>query len=189
MLYPGFQNKLTRHKAHWKDCTRCPLCETRRSVVLYRGSIPCDFLLVGEAPGEIEDLRGRPFVGPAGKLLNQILLDVLVHRLKNLRYAITNIVACIPIIEDELSSGKTRAPDKNEAKACKPRLEKFIEICKPRLIVTLGKTAEKYLPGHSASTLGIIHPAAILRMENDGQKDLAIKRATLALRKGLEGIV
>jgi uracil-DNA glycosylase len=65
------------HVDDWKDCTRCPLHTVRSNVVLARGSIPCDILFVGEAPGRSEDALGKPFVGPAGILLDEMIEDAL----------------------------------------------------------------------------------------------------------------
>ena len=82
-----------RHREKWKGCERCSLYRGRRSVVLCRGKLPCDVLFVGEAPGVSEDVLGRPFVGPAGKLLDEIVERALDGQYD---YAITNLVACIP---------------------------------------------------------------------------------------------
>lgn len=82
-----------RHKAKWIDCQRCSLCERRKHVVLVRGKIPAPVLFIGEAPGASEDVLGRPFVGPAGKLLDHIIEKGIDGQYD---YAITNLVGCIP---------------------------------------------------------------------------------------------
>lgn len=81
------------HRRKWKNCQKCPLCRSRGKIVLARGKIPSPLLLVGESPGESENVIGRPFIGPAGKLLDRILKVAVDGRVD---YAITNLVACIP---------------------------------------------------------------------------------------------
>ncbi len=66
-------SKYQEYKKQWKGCKRCPLYKTRRKIVHCRGSLPCDIFFLGEAPGDSEDLLGKPFVGPAGKLLDRII--------------------------------------------------------------------------------------------------------------------
>ena len=82
------------HLANWKDCTRCPLHETRIQTALYRGQVPCDILLIGEAPGPSENVLGEPFAGPAGHLLDQIVGQ---SGLGKFRLCFTNLVGCIPL--------------------------------------------------------------------------------------------
>ena len=129
----------------WDNCTDCNLCNNRTRIVYFRGSCPCDVLFVGEAPGRNEDLSGLPFVGRSGQLLDQLIADVQKET-KKFTYGITNIVCCIPTQKDE-RTGKVsiRVPDKLEAEACRLRLHTTIHRCNPKLIVTLGKTAKKYL--------------------------------------------
>jgi len=179
------------HERKWKDCTRCPLHQTRSRVVLWRGWMPCDFLLIGEAPGESEDCLGEPFVGPAGNLLDQILADAIsAAGGAPWRYAVTNLVACFPREAkiEEASSGSIRPPRKEEIQACRPRLLEFVAIAKPRLIVALGAIARQFAPWPESSDTTIqclIHPAAILRMDNQAQRDLAYKRCVLTLTEAL----
>lgn len=152
--------RLKTHIKRWNHCTRCPLHRKRHKVVLYRGSIPADILFIGEAPGDSEDIIGKPFVGPAGKVLDSILQDLSVFDKANpIRYCITNVVGCIPLN----TRGDTRQPHKDEIEACRPRLLQFIEIVKPRLIITLGKVPKKNLPPKLDVPLqSLIHPAALL---------------------------
>lgn len=82
-----------KHRAKWSDCRRCVLCHRRKRVVLGRGTLPARLLLIGEAPGASEDVIGRAFVGPAGKLLNRILRAAIDF---DLSVAMTNLVACVP---------------------------------------------------------------------------------------------
>lgn len=159
------------HKKNWSNCTRCSLHLTRQNVVLAKGSIPCDVLLIGEAPGESENAIGSPFVGPAGKVLDQIIekaRSIYVNGDSGvLRYAFTNLVGCIPLRE-----GEKQEPKKESIEACAPRLTEMVEMCGPRLMVAVGALSEKWLPNvmygpidHPATIIGITHPAAILRAD------------------------
>src|SRR5687768_11168283 len=87
-------NKLVRL---WDGCFDCTLCESRHKIVHFRGSIPCDILFIGEAPGDSEDTIGYPFIGRAGKIFNKLLLAARERTLwKHWTYGITNVVACRP---------------------------------------------------------------------------------------------
>jgi uracil-DNA glycosylase family 4 len=175
------------HQRRWENCQLCKLADTRRHVVLARGRIPCDVLFVGEAPGLSEDVLGQPFVGPAGQLLDQIIQTALSGR--EYRIAFTNIVACLPTGEEGLKAGE---PERECIKACAPRLQQFVNLCDPRLIVTVGALAAKNLPigcllnpdGSRREFIDVMHPAAILRMDVT-QKPLAIKRAVIILSDAL----
>lgn len=178
-----------KHVSDWSKCMKCDLCETRKSVVLARGSIPCDVLFIGEAPGESEDVLGRPFVGPAGKLLDQIIEQSVSS---SVSYAMTNLVACIP--RDRNNGGKTAEPEEHSLKECRPRLEQFVSIASPKLIVCVGKLAETWLaPGYKNSPkfarsipqVAITHPAAILRA-NIAMHDLLVKRCVVAITNAIQ---
>lgn len=178
------------HSVEWKDCERCCLCSSRKQVVLGRGVVPCDILFIGEAPGESEDVIGEPFVGPAGKLLDQIIRQAL-RRWPNLTYAMTNLVGCIP---RDANGDKVGEPEMESIEACAPRLQDFTEIAHPRLIVCVGALARDWIkPGFAKSTIlpskapsiDIIHPAAILRA-NVAQKGLLIQRAVVTLTNAVE---
>jgi uracil-DNA glycosylase family 4 len=153
----------------WQTCDRCPLHATRQNVVFARGNLPAEVLFIGEAPGQVEDDFGFPFVGPSGRLLATILKQIRQHN-NGWRYAITNPVGCIPWENDE---GKIRQPHTGELAACLPRLLRIVELCQPQGIVLLGKVAENsyatYSPGiekvlgYKPKSLGVYHPAYILR--------------------------
>jgi len=115
-------------------CKRCALGETRRSLVFGEGNPHAKLMLVGEAPGEKEDESGRPFVGPAGRILEKILDEVGINR-KDVY--ITGVVKCRP--------PKNRLPKKPEVTACVPFLQKQIELVRPSIIVCLGSLATKTL--------------------------------------------
>jgi uracil-DNA glycosylase len=162
-----------QHVADWRDCLRCDLCETRRNVVIMRGSVPSDIVFVGMAPGESEDSIGIPFVGPAGYLLNQII-DRTIGPKGNERYkySLTNLVCCIP--RDESSKKGYADPEDEHIQSCRPRLEEFINrIAKPRLIICVGALARDWLDGSRGKrwsidvgnipSAAIPHPSFILK--------------------------
>lgn len=178
----------------WKDCQQCNLCETRRKVVLARGTVPCDVLFVGEAPGESEDVIGLPFVGPAGKMLDSIIEDafrsVSVEPGKP-SYALTNIVCCIP---RDAEGNKVGEPSDEAVTACRQRLVEFVRLCDPRLIVCVGTVARDWLDlkrkrcirfHRDISQVSIHHPAFILRM-NAAQQGLAAQKCVVTIANALE---
>lgn len=167
------------HKRQWIKCRRCELYKTRSSVVLARGKLPCDVLFVGEAPGASEDVIGRPFVGPAGKLLDRMIKQSLPD---STRIAITNLVACIPV-DDE--GQKIIEPPKYAIAACKDRLQEMIGMSHAKLVVAVGKCAAKYLQSVDCPVVEIMHPAAILRMDVS-QQGLAYQRCLVALADAVE---
>lgn len=181
-----------QHYQLWHACTKCGLCEGRQKVVLARGRVPADILFIGEAPGQSEDVLGRPFVGPAGKLLDQIVasaLDGPSPEWQKRGVAFTNLVACIPLGED---GDKVKEPEPADIMACQSRLEQFVQVCKPKLAVLVGALASKWVNKQRASyglgdtrLVDIIHPAAILRA-NIVQRGLMVQRCIVALANAAE---
>ncbi len=148
-----------------RACTACPLHRSARQAVPGEGSAESGIFFLGEAPGYHEDLRGRPFVGPAGQLLDELLADIGLDRSK---VFITNVVRHRP--------PENRDPLPEEVSACDMWLRRHIEVLKPRVIVTLGRHAMgRFLPGESISRIHgrprtvngltvfpVYHPAAVL---------------------------
>lgn len=122
-------------KAAVAGCVKCGLCKGRTNTVFGVGDEKAKWLFIGEGPGRNEDLRGEPFVGQAGKLLDNMLLAMGLKRGENAYIA--NIVKCRPTDE----SGKDRPPTPAETAACMPYLERQIELIQPTILVALGKTA------------------------------------------------
>jgi len=116
-----------------RDCTRCGLCETRHNVVFGVGNRQADIMFVGEGPGEQEDLQGEPFVGAAGKLLDEMLYIIDLDRAKNCY--IGNIVKCRPPMN--------RDPLETEQDACIDYLRNQVALIRPKIIVCLGRVAAK----------------------------------------------
>ena len=153
------------------SCTDCGLCETRHNVVFGIGNRETDVLFVGEGPGEQEDLQGEPFVGPAGKLLDDMLSIIDLDR--NSNCYIANIVKCRP--------PRNRDPLETEQDACIGYLRNQVALIKPKIIVCLGRIAAKRLidqdyritrqHGQWVERNGIwmtavYHPSALLRDVN-----------------------
>ncbi|HJV81480.1 MAG TPA: uracil-DNA glycosylase [Noviherbaspirillum sp.] len=127
-------------------CTKCGLCTGRTKTVFGVGDEKAKWLFVGEGPGRNEDLRGEPFIGQAGKLLDNMLLAMGLKRGENAYIA--NIVKCRPTDE----TGRDRVPTPVETAACMPYLERQITLIQPTVIVALGKTAAISLLGVDAET-------------------------------------
>jgi DNA polymerase len=167
-------SKYKSHVADWITCNKCHLCKKRINVVLLRGSIPCQVLFIGEAPGDSEDVIGSPFIGPAGRLLDHVVRQSLKD---SHSYAMTNLVGCIP--RDAMNA--KGEPPKEAILACRPRLLEVIDLCQPKLIVCVGLLSSKNVPSVSDATkVAITHPAAILRMDVS-QQALAIKRCIVTV--------
>ena len=149
------------------ECTGCPLSQTRTNVVFGVGNPNADIMFIGEGPGEQEDLQGEPFVGPAGKLLDDMLSIIDLDRSK---VYIANIVKCRP--------PRNRDPLEEEQLACLDYLRNQVALVKPKIIVCLGRIAATRLirpdfritREHGSWTqrngiefTAIYHPSALLR--------------------------
>lgn len=162
-------------------CTKCDLCKSRTQTVFGVGDPQARWLFVGEGPGRNEDFQGEPFVGPAGKLLDNMFAAMALKRGDNTYIA--NIVKCRPT---DAAKGD-RPPAAEEMDACLPYLERQIALIKPSIIVALGKTAALALlkldPATPVSSLrGTVHrhadvpvivtyhPAYLLRKPKDKSK-------------------
>ncbi len=176
------------------SCTQCSLCKSRTQTVFGVGDQKARWLFVGEGPGRNEDFQGLPFVGPAGKLLDNMFVAMGLKRGENTYIA--NIVKCRPTDANK----RDRPPAAEEASACQPYLERQIALIKPTVIVALGKTAALSLlkldPAtpvsklrgtvHRYADLPVIvtyHPAYLLRSPADKRKtwaDLCLAMQTYA---------
>ncbi|MBC8007004.1 MAG: uracil-DNA glycosylase [Prolixibacteraceae bacterium] len=162
-------------KSSASTCTACVLHGSRKQAVLGVGDVKAEWLFVGEGPGAEEDERGEPFVGQAGKLLDNMLAAIALQRGNNVYIA--NVVKCRP--------PGNRTPEPAEAHACEPYLTRQIELIRPRLIVALGKVAAQNLLGIEATLASLrgrihqyrntplivtYHPAYLLRNLVDKSK-------------------
>ena len=125
-------------------CPKCDLAKTRTHAVPGEGNPNADIVFIGEGPGFYEDQQARPFVGPSGKFLDELLASIGLRRED---VYICNVVKCRP--------PNNRDPQPGEISACNPWLDRQLEIIKPRVIVTLGRfSMTRYFPGQS---IGRIH--------------------------------
>ena len=169
-------------------CTACGLCRTRNKPVPGVGATQAEWLFVGEAPGSEEDAKGEPFVGQAGRLLDNMLAALGLAR--GTGVYIANVLKCRP--------PNNRTPEPREVEACLPYLDRQIELLRPRLIVALGRSAANALLDADVSIASLrgrvhryrsvplvvtYHPAYLLRNLPDKAKaweDLLLARRTMA---------
>ncbi|MBS1170556.1 MAG: polymerase [Burkholderiaceae bacterium] len=150
------------------QCNACGLCQNRTQAVPGVGDRNAAWLFVGEGPGFVEDQQGEPFVGPSGKLLDNMLLAMGLKRGANAYIA--NIVKCRPTDDN----GRDRPPTLDEAAMCRPYLERQIALIQPEIIVALGKTAAMMLLGSDpqaslASLRGKLH-----RLRTQDRRDIPL---------------
>ncbi len=150
-----------------RQCTDCPLSQTRTQAVPGEGPAAAEIMFIGEGPGFHEDRQGRPFVGPAGKFLEELLASVGLRREE---VYITNVVKCRP--------PNNRDPLPSEVQACRKYLERQLAIIRPRVVVTLGRHSLAWffpkdsitkVHGQARAKDGILflhlyHPAAALHL-------------------------
>ncbi len=137
--------------ARIRSCTACGLHVTRTQAVPGTGPVDADVMIVGEAPGFNEDVRGKPFVGAAGKLLDRLLERIGLSRDS---VYITNVVKCRP--------PQNRDPMPEEAEACLPFLRRQYALIRPQAVIILGRHAlERMLPGHGQ--ISRVHGQIVMR--------------------------
>src|SRR3954471_7129913 len=178
-----------------KGCQACPLWKTGTQTVFGEGSSDAKVVFVGEVPGNDEDLAGRPFVGPSGKLLDHVLEEVGIDRDE---IYVTNAVKHFKWEP----AGKRRIhkkPNAREIAACRPWLDAEIQLLKPKVVVCLGATAAQALLGpkfrvterhgelietnSGFHVMATVHPSAILRMPDDEARHREREQFTNDLRK------
>jgi uracil-DNA glycosylase len=184
-----------------KDCRDCPLWEHATQTVFGEGSSRAEVMLVGEQPGDQEDLQGHPFVGPAGQLLDRALAEAGVDR--KLVY-VTNAVKHFKW-EPRGKRRLHKTPAQREIEACHQWLQGEIRVIRPRVIVCLGATAAKALLGpdfrvstqrgryvtspHAECVFATFHPSALLRLRDERERQKAFGQLAEDLgliRKALE---
>jgi DNA polymerase len=192
------QRDLDRLKAAAAGCSGCALHERATQTVFGEGRQGARVMLVGEVPGDQEDLQGRPFVGPAGQLLDWSLEKAGIDRS---RAYVTNVVKHFKWVP----RGKRRIhskPSSLEIKACLPWLEAELAAVQPAVIVLLGATAAQALLGASfrvtrergtwlrsnlaPHVMATVHPSSLLRIEDDAERKDAIRVFVRELQKVAE---
>ena len=165
--------------ARIRNCTLCPLARSRSRAVPGEGPENADVMFIGEAPGFHEDKSGRPFVGAAGRFLEELLATINMTREE---VYIANVIKCRP--------PGNRDPMPNEIEACQPYLDRQIELIQPRMVVTLGRfSMARYFPNSKISAIhgqprkiqGVLyypmfHPAAALhqpKLRRTVEEDMA----------------
>jgi len=162
-------------------CTKCRLAGGRTQVVYGIGNADADLMFIGEGPGYYEDKQGEPFVGAAGQLLNKMLEEIGVRRAD---VRITNVILCRP--------PGNRDPMPDEVETCTPWLREQIELVDPRVIVTLGNFATRFMldkpvsisrvrgqrfPLEGRTVIPTFHPAAILRGGGEASTQMTALRS------------
>jgi uracil-DNA glycosylase len=181
-----------RRAAH--DCRGCPLFRRATQTVFGEGRARARLMLVGEQPGNDEDLEGRPFVGPAGRLLDRALAAAGIDRSDTY---VTNVVKHFKW-EPRGKRRLHKKPGAREVGACLPWLEKEMELIRPQVLVCLGATAAQALLGRSfrvttqrgrpfatrlaGPAVATIHPSSILRQRTAGDRDREMGRFTRDLQ-------
>jgi uracil-DNA glycosylase len=189
------KNSLAAFRAAAADCKACDLWKRGTQTVFGEGRLRAAVLFVGEQPGNDEDLAGKPFVGPAGRLLDSALEEAGINRSQTY---VTNVVKHFKW-EPRGKRRIHKKPNAGEISACRPWLEAEIALVKPKVIVALGATAAQALLGPSfrvtkqrgqfiESTLApyimaTIHPSAILRAPDDETRHLEHRRFVDDLKK------
>jgi len=195
------------HVAKYRKGCGSEMCSGVKHIVFARGTIPCDVLFIGEAPGESEDVCGQPFRGPAGKLLDHMIAmsgiadwsvgagaitETDVSDGERLRLAFGNIVNCVP----RDGAHKASEPTKDQILQCSGRLQEFIKICDPKLIICVGKLAAKWLDQdqndcikiHKAIPMAEVHHPAYILRSTFASQGLLRQTVVATLRSAVEEV-
>jgi len=188
-------------KSECAECTKCGLANTRNSVVFGEGNPLSPLMIVGEGPGQTEDLTGRPFVGRAGALLDECLAECKMSRK---HVFICNVVKCRACIQEN-GRFRNRPPAPEEIATCTPWLMRQIELIKPLVILSVGAPSAKFIikkdfamtkergiffdTPYAQTAIAALHPAYILRQQStsyDGGKSLLVADIEAARKKVVE---
>jgi uracil-DNA glycosylase family protein len=192
--------KLAKVATEAKSCTRCPLYRNATQTVFGEGPVGVRLMLVGEQPGDQEDLAGKPFVGPAGKMLDKALAEAGVDRTK---VYVTNVVKHF---KNE-PRGKRRLhkkPNRSEVEVCKVWLDQEIALVRPQLVLAMGVTAASALAGKAVTLskergrelvfadgqrgMVTLHPSAILRVPDEAGRRQAYAGLVKDLKQALKAV-
>ena len=185
---PPNARSLTKVRQAAKNCRNCDLWKRATQTVFGEGPVRADLMLVGEQPGNDEDLKGRPFVGPAGTLLDRALEDAGIDRR---RVYVTNVVKHFKW-EPRGKRRIHKKPRQSEIEACRPWLDDELAIVKPRALVCLGATAAQALLGRqfrvtaqrgdlvpsplAPLVFATVHPSSILRAPDEETRHREYRR-------------
>src|SRR5213076_969501 len=191
-------DSLAKVAAAAKKCTACPLYKRATQTVFGEGPKHATVLMVGEQPGDYEDVAGKPFVGPAGKIMDRALEEAGIDRKE---VYVTNAVKHFKWEP----RGKRRIhqkPNSREIAACRPWLEAELRLVKPKLLVCLGATAAQAIFGPSfrvtrergkvlsskfaPRVLATVHPSSLLRQPDEQSREREYKRFVVDLRAALK---
>ena len=178
-----------------RGCRACPLWKTGKQTVFGEGSRHAKVVFIGEQPGNDEDLAGKPFVGPAGKLLDKALGEAGIDRGE---VYVTNVVKHFKW-EPKGKRRIHKKPNAREIAACRPWLDAELDLLKPKIVVCLGATAAQALLGRdfkvtrqrgkiietsfSKRTVATVHPSSILRAPDEQTRHEAYAQFVADLRK------
>lgn len=174
-VIPSRAKKIESIEKRWENCDRCDLFSSRTQVVTGDGNPSSRVLVIGEAPGENEDKKGKPFVGKAGAILNRFMREAGLTRAD---LYIANVVGCRPWFYNPATGyPKNRPPEPSEIAACSPRLQEIFLAVDPVVLVLAGRSAQNSLfpfggaPSriHDCLIFSVTHPAAFLY--GDGKRD------------------
>jgi DNA polymerase len=195
---PPGTSSLSEVREAANECTACHLYQRATQTVFGEGPKNAPIMLVGEQPGDYEDVAGRPFVGPAGKIMDQALEEAGIDRKQ---VYVTNAVKHFKWEP----RGKRRIhqkPNSRETAACRPWLEAEMRLVKPKLLVCLGATAAQAIFGPSfrvtrergkvlssklaPRVLATVHPSSLLRQPDEESREREYKRFVVDLRAALK---
>jgi len=162
-------------RREWGDCQRCDLSKTRTKLVFGDGNPNAHIMVIGEGPGATEDMRGLPFKGDAGEILDEFLEQMMLDRDRDLY--VTNVICCratADSIDDRTGKLKTdnRPPTRPEREACIPRLLETIYLVDPLLIITIGKVPFQALFGRAPKMAALRGRMQTFHLEGRHVKDL-----------------
>jgi uracil-DNA glycosylase family protein len=195
---PPDTSSLTVVREASRECTACHLYKRATQTVFGEGPKTAPIMLVGEQPGDYEDVAGKPFVGPAGKIMDQALEEAGIDRSN---VYVTNAVKHFKW-EPRGKRRMHKKPNSREIAACRPWLEAELRLVKPKLLVCLGATAAQAIFGPSfrvtrergkvlssrfaPKVLATVHPSSLLRQSDEESRQREYKRFVLDLRAAMK---
>lgn len=174
------QKRLTQITSSWNPCTKCQISQFARHKVHYRiagKADTMDILFIGEGPGVVEDMKGLPFTGDSGKMLDNVIKDSIdtdTYLAGDYCFGFANLVACRPC---DAKGGSNRVPSFQEMNNCRPHLAELISALDPAIVVFLGRVPQANAPlalvaaNFGGPAFHLPHPSYILRKGGVGSPD------------------